>query len=60
MSKKKSIQLRDSDIVRIQAVMQGTLDIKWVSDEEIEAFKTLFFEHWFAQLQTHETSSTLQ
>jgi hypothetical protein len=57
---KEHIQLRDSDILRIQAVMQGKLDIKWVSIEEIEAFKVLCFEYWFDQLQTHASSATVQ
>jgi hypothetical protein len=54
------IQLRESDILRIQAVMQGKLDIQWISVEEIEAFKVLCFEYCFEQLQTHASSAAIQ
>jgi hypothetical protein len=53
-------ELSEMDKVRVQAVTDGELDIKWVSSEELEAFEDLVYDHIAEKIQTHEGSLCIQ
>lgn len=46
-------QLDDIDLKRIQAVMNGELDAKWVSDDEVLAVRDRLYDAIAGKLQTH-------
>ena len=54
------LELSESDIKRINAVVEGKLAQKWVSFEEIEAYQDLLYDTIAAKLQTHDGSLVLQ
>ena len=54
------LELSESDIKRINAVVEGKLAQKWVSFEEIEAYHDLLYDEIAAKIQTHEGSLALQ
>jgi hypothetical protein len=45
--------LDDIDIKRLRAVMDGELDIKWVSDDEVLALRDRVYDAVAGKLQTH-------
>jgi len=49
-----------TDIKRVQAVIDGKLDIDWVSLDEIDAVRDLIFDKVAATKQTHLGSLVLQ
>lgn len=46
-------EIRDMDIKRVQAVLDGKLNAKWVSTEEIDAIKDKLYDLMAGKLQTH-------
>ena len=54
------LELSESDIKRIQAVVEGKLAQKWVSFEEMEAYQDLLYDEIAAKIQTHDGSLVLQ
>jgi hypothetical protein len=46
-------QLTDIDIKRIQAVIDGELEAKWVSDDEILAVRDRLYDAIAGKIQTH-------
>ncbi len=48
-----------TDIKRVQAVIDGELDISWVSADEVDAVRDLVFNKVAAIKQTHLGSLTL-
>lgn len=57
---KHPYKLTDMDRQRIEAVMRGELDQKWLSLEEIEAAQDLMFEMYAGELQTHISTAVIQ
>ena len=53
-------QMTEKDYERVEAVLAGTLDYKWISDEEIEAYQDLLYDHIASEKQTVEGSLVLQ
>lgn len=53
-------QIDAADIKRVQAVIDGKLDIDWVSLDEIDAVRDLIFDKVAATKQTHLGSLVLQ
>ena len=47
------IEIRDMDVKRVQAVLDGKLNPKWVSTEEIQAINDKLYDVMAARLQTH-------
>ena len=47
------IEIRDMDVKRVQAVLDGKLNAKWVSTEEIDAIKDKLYDLVAGKLQTH-------
>jgi hypothetical protein len=45
--------LTDIDIKRIQAVIDGELEAKWVSDDEILAVRDRLYDAIAGKIQTH-------
>ena len=54
------LELSDIDVLRVEAVMRGELDEKWVSIEELESFSDLLYDYIAADRQTVEGSLVLQ
>lgn len=52
--------LSDKDIERIDAVLKGKLNAKWVSSEELEAYNDYLYDIIAAKTQTHEGSLVIQ
>jgi hypothetical protein len=48
------------DLQRVQAVVNGKLNAKWVSTDEIDAVRDMMFDHIAAEKQTHLGSLVLQ
>ena len=53
-------RIDETDIKRVQAVIDGKLDIDWVSLDEIDAVRDLIFDKVAATKQTHLGSLVLQ
>ena len=54
------LELSETDIKRIQAVVDGKLAQKWISFEEIEAYQDLLYDAIAAKIQTHDGSLVIQ
>ena len=54
------LELTEKDCERIEAVLAGNLDYKWISDGEIEAYQDLLYDYIAAEKQTVEGVLTLQ
>ncbi len=52
--------LTDMDVKRLQAVVDGDLDSKWVSDEEILALNDKLYDTLAGKIQTHLGVLTIQ
>ena len=52
-------RIDSTDLKRVQAVIDGKLDIDWVSTEEIDAVRDLIFNRVAAEKQTHLGSLTV-
>lgn len=52
--------LTDMDVKRLQAVVDGDLDPKWVSDEEILALNDKLYDTLAGKIQTHLGVLTIQ
>ncbi len=53
-------ELTDMDVKRLQAVVDGDLDPKWVSDEEILALNDKLYDTLAGKIQTHLGVLTIQ
>lgn len=53
-------QMTEKDYERVEAVLSGNLDYKWISDDEIEAYQDLLYDYIAAEKQTHLGSTVLQ
>lgn len=58
--KSHPLALDEIDIVRVQAVMEGVLDIKWVSADELDAVRDKIFDIRAGEMQTHLGSLVVQ
>ena len=54
------LALEEIDIIRVQAVMEGKLDIKWVSSDELDAVRDKIFDVQAGEKQTHLGSLVVQ
>lgn len=54
------LELSDKDIERVTAVLEGNLDVSWVSTDELESYHDMLYDHVVAKIQTHEGSLTVQ
>lgn len=57
--KNHPLPIHSADIERVQAVIDGKLDPKWVSQDEIDAVRDLVFNKHAAMTQTHLGSLVL-
>jgi hypothetical protein len=53
-------ELHEIDIKRMQAVIDGTLDPEWVSDDEVLAINDKLYDAVAGKLQTHLGVLTVQ
>lgn len=53
--KKQNVELEitDMDLKRVQAVLDGSLSIEWVSLEELDAIKDKLYDIMVGKVQTH-------
>lgn len=52
-------QIHKIDLKRVQAVIDGKLDINWVSTEEIDAVRDIIYNKIAGEKQTHLGSLTV-
>lgn len=52
-------QIHSIDLKRVQAVIDGKLDIDWVSTEEIDAVRDMIYDKIAGEKQTHLGSLTV-
>jgi hypothetical protein len=57
--KNHPLPIHSADVKRVQAVINGQLDSKWVSQDEIDAVRDLVFDAHTALTQTHLGSLVL-
>lgn len=53
-------ELTEMDMKRVQAVIDGELDPKWISEEEILALNDKLYDTLAGKLQTHLGVLTIQ
>jgi hypothetical protein len=53
-------ELTEMDVKRVQAVIDGELDPKWVSEEEILAINDKLYDTLAGKMQTHLGVLTIQ